>query len=51
MEQREEGWAVSFKNKDGSWNHADVLALVILVVSALSLVAAILMMMSQEAAR
>jgi hypothetical protein len=42
-----ESWTVSFKNKDGSWNSTDVIALIVLAVATVSLVMAMLMMMSQ----
>jgi hypothetical protein len=46
-----ESWTLSFKNRDGSWNPTDVIALVVLVVAAISLVAAIWLMMNQAGAR
>jgi hypothetical protein len=46
-----ESWTLSFKNRDGSWNPTDVIALVVLAVAAISLVAAIGLMMNQAGAR
>jgi heme/copper-type cytochrome/quinol oxidase subunit 4 len=46
-----ESWTLSFKNRDGSWNPTDVIALVVLVVAAISLVAAIWLMINQAGVR